>query len=153
MRRLAFFVAAIVIFGAGGAAGQDRPAQQPAQTAAQPAPVAPPKGPPPAVRLQVVLSRFNGDKRVANQPNLLVTLANGRPKALRIGAEVPIAGVAAGTKDSPSYKAVGTNILAEVTLQDDGRFLVLVNAESSSPYADDQKQAGRPAFRNHRLEG
>jgi hypothetical protein len=43
--------------------------------------------------------------------------------------------------------------VAEVTAYEDGRYLVSVNAESSSPYPDDQKQAGRPAFRNHRLEG
>jgi hypothetical protein len=28
-----------------------------------------------------------------------------------------------------------------------------VNAESSSPYPDDPKQPGRPAFRNYRLDG
>jgi hypothetical protein len=154
MSRLVVLVTALVMFGTGAAAGQDRAAfQQPAQAAAQPAPATPKPPVTSTARLQVVLSRFNGDKRVANQPYVLVTVANGRPKTLRIGAEVPIAGVVAGTKDSPSYKAIGTNILAEVTLQDDGRYLVSVNAESSSPYADDQKQAGRPTFRNHRLEG
>jgi len=150
MSRLVFLVAVIVTFSAGAAAALDRVSQQPPQPAAQQAP-APPKGPAPTARLQIVLSRFNGEKRVANQPYVLVTLANGRPKALRIGAEVPIAGAAAGTKDSPSYKSIGTNIIAEVTLQDDGRYLVSVTAESSSPYGDDK--FGRPTFRNHRLEG
>ena len=150
MSRLVFLVAVIVTFSAGAAAALDRVSQQAPQPAAQQAP-APPKGPAPTARLQIVLSRFNGEKRVANQPYVLVTLANGRPKALRIGAEVPIAGAAAGTKDSPSYKSIGTNIIAEVTLQDDGRYLVSVTAESSSPYGDDK--FGRPTFRNHRLEG
>ena len=107
----------------------------------------------PTARLQVVLSRFNGDKRVASQPYVVVTVANGARKVLRVGAEVPIAGVAAGTKESPSYKSVGTNIRAEVTLYDDGRYLVSVNVESSSPYADAQEKAGRPAFRNYSLDG
>ena len=151
MNRLVLLVAVIVTFSAGASAALDGVSQQPPQPAALAPPVAPPKAPAPTARLQVVLSRFNGDKRVSNQPYVLVTLANGRPKALRIGAEVPIAGVAAGTKDSPSYKSIGTNILAEVTLQDDGRYLVSVSAESSSPYGDDK--AGRPTFRNHRLEG
>jgi hypothetical protein len=153
MSRLILLVAVIVTFSAGAAAALDRVSQQPPQPAALAPPVAPPKAPAPTARLQVVLSRFNGDKRVSNQPYGLVTVANGRPKTLRIGAEVPVAGVAAGTKDSPSFKAIGTNIIAEVTLQDDGRYLVSVIAESSSPYPDDPKQAGRPAFRNHRLEG
>jgi len=151
MSRLVLLVAVFVTFSAGAAAALDRVSQQPPQPAALAPPVAPPKAPAPTARLQIVLSRFNGDKRVANQPYVLVTLANGRPKALRIGAEVPIAGAAAGTKDSPSYKSIGTNIIAEVTLQDDGRYLVSVSAESSSPYGDDK--AGRPTFRNHRLEG
>ena len=38
-------------------------------------------------------------------------------------------------------------------MQDDGRFLVGVNVESSSLYPDDQNQVGRPAFRNYRLDG
>ncbi len=152
MNRVAL-VAVIVMLGTAAAAGQDQASQQTAQAAAKPAPVASPKSPAPTARLQVVLSRFNGDKRVANQPYVLLTVANGQPKVLRIGAELPIAGVAVGTKDSPSYKSIGTNIFAVVTLQDDGRYLVSVNVESSSPYPDDQKQAGRPAFRNYKLDG
>ena len=144
--------AVIVMLGAGAAFGQDRASQQAAQATAQPAAAAP-KSPAPTARLQVVLSRFNGDKRVASQPYMVVAVANGQQKVLRIGAEVPIAGVAAGTKDSPSYKAIGTNIVASVRLQDDGRYLVGVEVESSSPYPDDQKQGGRPAFRSYRLDG
>jgi hypothetical protein len=139
------------MFATGPAAGQAPQPQAP--TAPQPAAARPePVRAAPAVRLQVVLSRFNGDKRIANQPYHLVAVGNGRPQVLRIGAEVPIAG-AAGTKDNPNYKSVGTNILATVTVQDDGRYLVGIDAESSSPYADDQKQAGRPAFRSYKLNG
>ena len=59
-----------------------------------------------------MLSRFNGDKRVANQPYVVVTVANGRPgKFSRVGAEVPDCRCRhAGAKESPSYKSVGTNI-------------------------------------------
>lgn len=148
MSRLVLLVSALVMFGAGVAAGNDQATQQPAQPAAAPAA---PKGIAPAARLQVVLSRFNGDKRIANQPYLLVTVANGRPQVLRIGAEVPI--VPGTTKESSGYKSIGTNIVASVTAQDDGRYLVSVDAESSSPYSDDQKQAGRPAFRSYKLNG
>ena len=151
MNRVVPLVAIMLTLVVRGAAGQAPP--QPAPPAPQPAAARPePVRAAAPVRLQIVLSRFNGDKRVATQPYGLATVANGRPKILRIGAEVPIAGVAAGTKESPSYKSVGTNIVAEVSANEDGRFLVNLSAESSSPY-DDQKQAGRPAFRNHRLEG
>jgi hypothetical protein len=152
MNRVLPLVTLMLTLVAHGAAGQAQsppaaPPPQPAATRSEPVrPAAP-------VRLQVVLSRFNGDKRVAYQPYGLTTVANGRPKILRIGAEVPIGGASAGTKENPGYKSVGTNIVAEVTANEDGRFLVSVSAESSSPYPDDQKQAGRPAFRNHRLEG
>jgi hypothetical protein len=143
-------VTLMLAFVTGALAGQDRGGQPPAPqqpAAARPEPVRAA----PAVRLQVVLSRFNGDKRISNQPYMLVTAANGRPKALRIGAEVPI--VPGSTKEGAGYKSIGTNIVAEVTVQDDGRFLANVNVESSSPYPEDQKQLGRPAFRNYRLDG
>ena len=154
MSRPVLLVTAIVMFSAGASAENDQATPQAAQSAAQqPAAPAAPKGMAPAVRLQVVLSRFNGDTRIANQPYLLVTVADGRPQVLRVGAEVPIAGVAAATKDSPNYKSVGANIVANVRSQDDGRYLVNVDAESSSPYSDDQKQAGRPAFRSYKLNG
>ena len=156
MNRLVLLVIAIVMFGGGAAAGQDRAPQPPAQPAAQPSSPAPvsQKGMAPTARLQVVLSRFNGDKRVANQPYVVVTVANGSRKVLRVGAEVPIgSGAGAGTKENPGYKSVGTNIRADVTLFDDGRYLVNVNVESSSPYADAQEKAGRPAFRNFNLDG
>jgi hypothetical protein len=151
MNRVAL-VAIVVMLGTAAAAGQDQTSQPTPQAAPKPAPVTPPKPAAPTARLQVVLSRFNGDKRIANQPYVLVTVANGRPKVLRIGAEVPVA-FGTGAKDNPSYKSIGTNIVAEVTLQDDGRFLVGVNVESSSLYPDDQNQVGRPAFRNYRLDG
>src|SRR5262245_17259841 len=134
MNRVVPVVAIMLTIGAGGVAGQAQ--SQPAPPAPQPAAARPESVQARPVRLQVVLSRFNGDKRVAHQPYGLSTVANGRPKILRIGAEVPIASGAAPTKDSPSpsYKSVGTNIVAEVTANEDGRYLVSVVAESSSPY-------------------
>ena len=110
--------------------------------------------PPPSGRVQIVVSRYNGDKRVATQPYELVTVANGSRKSIRIGAEVPVDGGVPTDKGGTSpYKSIGTNIFCDLAYQEDGRFLISLNISSSSLYPDDKKAGGRPAFRTYMLEG
>jgi hypothetical protein len=108
----------------------------------------------PTVRLQVVLARYAGKKLVASEPYELLLVANGQRKSLRTGAEVPIAGGAAGGKEnSGGYKSIGTNITVDVGQQSDGRFRTSLLVSSSSVYPADQKQADRSAFRTYMLNG
>ena len=73
------------------------------------------------LKVTVVLSRFQGDKRVSSMPYILGVMASGwgqGPKTtLRMGVEVPVAVTAFAGGDgkntpvsSYSYRSVGTNI-------------------------------------------
>jgi hypothetical protein len=144
--RAASVASALLFLMSAAAQGQtDPPAGQPT--------AAPAKGMAPTARVQIVVSRHSGEKKVASHPYVLVTVANGVRKVLRTGAEVPIAGPMPADKGGTPYKSIGTEIQCELTLYDDGRFLVSVFINSSSLYPDDQKQGGRPAFRNYTLNG
>ena len=142
MRSLAGAAFVAIVF-ASTAAAQNEP--KPAATAVKPMT--------PSARVQIVVSRYNGEKRVASQPYELVTVANGMRKMIRIGAEVPVAGGMPADKAGTPYKSIGTNIFCELTSQEDGRFLVSLNISSSSLYPDEKKQDERPAFRTYQLEG
>ena len=125
-----------------------------AQNETKPVAVAVKPSPAPSGRVQIVVSRYNGDKRVATQPYELVTVANGQRKAIRIGAEVPVDGWVTNDKGaSTPYKNIGTNIICDLSWQEDGRFLVSLHITSSSLYPDDKKPGARPTFRTYMLEG
>src|SRR5215467_4339224 len=114
-------------------------AQQPAP-ASQPPP--PPK-PPAAVllRVQIVISRHQGEKTLSNQPYTLTVTADGRGANMRTGLQmaVPISMLAEGKQTtSYSYKDVGTNIDCSAKSVDGGRFQLDISLEDSWVSADDQ---------------
>jgi len=89
------------------------------------------------VKLQVVISRYQGEKRVSNLPYMLAVDAGGGKASLRSGLEMAVS-VKVDDKASPiQYKPFGTNIDATLTRLDDGRFRLLLNVEDSSVYGDD----------------
>jgi hypothetical protein len=134
----------------------------PARAAAQqPEPAAgPPKGNVTPIRVQVVLSRFQGDKKVSSMPYTLSFNVNAdRPSAsnLRMGSKIPIKMLLmAGGGDKPApgpiqYQDVGTNIDCRATMLGDGRFTVDVTVDDTSVYGEDAaKLADQPSFRSFR---
>jgi len=130
-----------------------------APLAAQDKPPAAPQPPTVPVKVEVVLSRFQGDKKVASQPYVLMPTASPRGDGfanLRIGVDLPV-----GTKTTtrppdanregvsvtqPQYQNVGTNIDVRVTSLADGRFSVSVSVTDSSIFNPDSPQsAGKPS--------
>ena len=116
----------------------------------------PPAGTP--LKMHVVLSRFNGDRKVSSAPYSMMVMATQRtrdmPVSLRMGVQVPVAN--APSKDGPTsynYRNVGTNIDCWATAHDGGRFMVAMSVEQSSLYGDStQKQEAQlvkdaPIFR------
>jgi hypothetical protein len=118
------------------------------------------------LRVQVVISRFQGEKKIASAPyTLAVTASASRELArLRIGTEVPVPAVPAGpptdgkTPPAPGiqYRPVGTNIDCTVRTGDEGSFEVSLTIEQSSVLDDDQQQKLQtprfaPAFRSFRF--
>jgi hypothetical protein len=126
----------------GGAGVTARPSQSaaapPRQEAAQ---KAPPK-PVIPLKITIVISRYQGEKRTASLPFTLMVNTSDRSTSLRMSNEVPYpVTTAMPTKEVPvlsyQYKAVGTNIdcTAETTA-DDGRFRLQVTISDSQIFSD-----------------
>jgi hypothetical protein len=149
-------------------AQQAKPAPQPAppsqpETPPQPAPVRP-RLPLVPLEVQVVISRYQGEKRISTMPYVLAVNANAPQSAqLNIGAEVPIPSpspfapaMAGDNKPGPAlmrsynYRSIGTIIECRASSADDGRFEVSVNVDESSVYTGAVAGLGDgpPAFRS-----
>jgi len=132
-----------------------RTQEKPAPPAPKPAPAAMP------LKIQVLVSRFQGEKKLSSLPYTLSVNAGSRA-SLRMGAKVPVMMMMTANvpKDFPQggpvqYQDVGTSIDCSVsTVQDDGRFRLEITIEDSSVYGDppnptDNKPApGNPSFRS-----
>lgn len=93
------------------------------------------------VKLTVVLTENDGDKKVASLPyTILVNADSSGPgpghapysSYTRIGVRVPVAG--AGKEGQSTFVDVGSNIDCGVQREEDGRFTVRLNFERSSLY-------------------
>lgn len=114
------------------------------------------------VQVEVVLSRYRGNKRVSSVPFTLSVNAapsplSGNPSQLRIGAKVPISIDSGGSGGPTQYELVGTNIDSGATATPDGRFRVSLMIEDNSLYVDGQVVQGAavkgtepPIFRSFR---
>jgi hypothetical protein len=114
------------------------------------------------VKLTIVLSRYQGDKKVSSLPYTLVVNANGPKTSLRMGSSVPIPSmtIKEGTPTMPmtayQYRDVGINIDCTAASLDDGRFRFELAIDDSSVYGDDGPASkaiaqGAPSFRSFRI--
>ena len=127
------------------------------------------------LELEVVNSRFQGDKRISSVPYLLaVNAANDINRAtetqLNMGTEVPVP-TASFTPAPPAdqkpgepgtfnplrsynYRSIGTSITASAAAAADGRFEVRLFIDDTSIYRTDNKDSGyvadMPVFRSFR---
>ena len=137
------------------AAAQEKPQARPMQVvdtgqarqAAAPMPV----------KITVVLSRYQGDKRVSNMPHIIGVTAGatapGPKTTLRMGTDVPVVSTVFGgdgkgvPQSSYNYRSVGTNI--DCTAWGDettaGLFHVALTITDSSIGLDTSKRAGAQA--------
>jgi Flp pilus assembly secretin CpaC len=136
-------------------------------TGQQPAPPAAPSSPAPAapaarvpapllLKVQVVFSRYQGEKKVSSQPYTLTVRANEPRTQFRVGVQVPIPSVGPEGKMTVVYKDVGTSIDCSAQSLDDGRFRLDLSLEDSSVAVDENaaRAAARdlpPQFRQFRL--
>lgn len=149
-----------------------------ARTQDKPAPPAAPKpaaGPVTPLKIQVLISRYQGDKKISSLPYTLsvnstavtIDATRGSHANLRMGAKVPVTMMAPPTgadgKPLPlttvttgpiQYQDVGTNIDCFVWPLDDGRFRLEITVDDSSVYGDDKSMPdaakGSPTFRSFR---
>jgi hypothetical protein len=126
------------------------------------------------LKIQVVISRYQGEKKISSLPYTLsvnststnpADIMNGSHASLRMGAKVPVTMMATPAVDGKpipgvatagpfQYQDVGTNIDCYVWPMDEGRFRVAITVDDSSVYADDKEPAGAtkgsPTFRSFR---
>ena len=120
------------------------------------------------LRMQVVISRYQGDKRISATPFTFIVNAvdpvavPGRdPAQIRMGVEVPIGRglplpapppdgrpnaapgpaptVQPGAAAMMQYRPFGTNIDCMAQPLDNGRFKVILTIDESAPYSDEDK--------------
>ena len=143
-------VLAIAVVSTGSLAAQEKKADPAA--AAIPVPL----------KVQIVISRYDGDKKISSMPYMLSVNA-GRPGNLRMGTRVPVVSTSytpiatGGANVNPltsyQYQDIGTNIDCNTSALDDGRFRVELGIEDSSVEPDAPPRAtpmDRPAFRSFR---
>jgi hypothetical protein len=157
--------AAILVIGLTATFGAAVRAQQPA---AQPAPSAAPALPakaesaPLLLKVQVVISRYQGEKKISSQPYMLTVTANGARANLTMGVQVPVpssplpsSGDGKTPPPSVQYRNVGTSIECGARSLDDGRFRLDFTIDDSSLAAEEQTPQpfakGIPQFRSFRL--
>jgi hypothetical protein len=144
---------------------QDKPVQdKPVQDKAEPSP-------PPNVaamvplKVQVVISRYQGDKKISSLPYMLSVNAQDKNdrreeiSRLRMGARLPMQTfpLAEGRSGAPlSYQDFGTNIDCWATIVDASRFKIALTIDDSSLYTVEEiaqfaKNTGNPIVRQFRI--
>lgn len=130
-----------------GAAAQDEPAQaQKALRAGTP------------LKVQVVYTRFQGEKKVSSMPYTLHVSADDRPTAVRTGIQVPIMVNLGGDKGTTvMYKDVGNNLDCVASTLSDGRYKLELSLEQGSVYTPETpSKAGEgfnaPVLRNFKSQ-
>ena len=124
-------------------AAQDKPAASPA-----------PSRPEVPVKIQLVLSRSQGEKKLSSVPYLMwVTADESRATSLRLGVQIPVFSGGDNT-GAYNYKDVGTNIDCSVSTWPDGFYKVNLTVADSSVYFPDRDKGlpptktSPPAFRS-----
>ena len=102
--------------------------------------------------VQVVLSEFDGEKKVSSLPYTLSVNADerrARPGSqIRTGVRVPIS----AKKEDFVYLDIGTNIDCSATLQDDGRYKLQMTIDRSSLSPDTPAGGNPPVIRQFRVD-
>jgi hypothetical protein len=117
------------------------------------------------LRVQLVISRYQGDKKLASLPyTFVVTTGSSRTSRMRMGIDtpVPVTSASEGGKQTTSiqYRTVGTNIDCLAVDRGDGRYQLTLGVENSSalpfekgpssgapPPVVDANPTGSPLFR------
>jgi hypothetical protein len=105
------------------------------------------------LKVQIVISRYQGEKRVSSLPFTLAVNTNLNKTSLRQGSQVPItstsytpaSGENKDAKPQPmksyNYRAIGTNIDCSAHTLPDGRFQLDITIDDSSVYSDERPEA------------
>jgi len=120
----------------GQAAKSQEPQPQPQPQAQAPRPTPKPMIP---LKITIVISRVQGEKKTASLPFTLFVTTNDQRTSLRMGADVPLPMTASGATNAPvsyNYKSIGTNIDCGADTLEDGRYRLLLTVTDSQIFSD-----------------
>jgi Flp pilus assembly secretin CpaC len=90
------------------------------------------------LKVQVLFSRYQGERKVSSMPYTLTVNADDRPTAVRVGIQVPVLVFQGPDKGTTvAYKEVGNNLDCSAESLPDGRFVLAFSLEQGSVYMDD----------------
>lgn len=113
---------AVVMAALAGVSAQDKPKPETRSSALT------------TLRVQVVLSRYDGDKKISSMPYTLMVIAGGgRDTRLGMGVQVPLQTIANNTV-TIAYKDVGTDIICRVNEPSENRFEFMLTIQQSALY-------------------
>jgi hypothetical protein len=98
------------------------------------------------IKVQIVFTEFDGDKKVSSMPYTFMTIADERMSgfystSVRTGVRVP---VETGNKDQQTtYMDVGSNIDCGIRSEEDGRFHVYLIFDRSTLYPNKSSEGER----------
>ena len=97
------------------------------------------------VKMQVVFTEFEGDKKISSQPYTFYVNA-GEPArtSVRVGVRVPIYTGGKETQAQFQYTDIGTNIDCKVIPAEGGQFRTELNLERSSAYSSSGSMDNSP---------
>jgi hypothetical protein len=106
------------------------------------------------LKVTVVISRWQGEKKTASLPFTLAVSADDLhygSATLRMSEQVPVPQQTIAGGNAPvasyTYRQVGTNIDSQARSIEDGRFSVMVSIEDSQIFSDSAKATvGLPSF-------
>jgi hypothetical protein len=104
------------------------------------------------LEVEVVLSRYQGDKKIGSIPYTLNVNANGSQTTLNMGTEVPVpTTIIQGGQNGQSnpvrsynYRPIGTNIQLRASTVEGGLFELQITVEDSSVFSPDARQQNVP---------
>jgi len=152
VKRMIGFVILSLLLGPVSVSGVDAASGEPQAAAATDTPL----------KVQIVVSRFQGEKKISSIPYTLAVVGGPKSEAtrLRMGVDVPVPQTVIGegstAKSSYSYRSVGTSIDCSARPQTDGVYLVDLAVSDTAVFMPDRgadsaspasRVPGVPAFR------
>ena len=95
----------------------------------------PPRKPATPLKVQVVFTKYLGEKKVSSLPYTLSVSSDDPRSRLRMGIEVPVTVQGKEGQPQNQYRNVGTNLDCRAEALEDGRFKPELGLEQSSVYA------------------
>jgi hypothetical protein len=111
------------------------------------------RGPSATLRIQLVITRFQGEKKLASLPYTFVVTAGGSRARMRMGVDTPVPTTTTSSDTgkpmtSYQYKTVGTNIDCSASDRGEGRYQLNIGVENSSALTGPGAAVeGAPLFR------